>query len=152
MKIKFSQTILIFTFLFLIFYAQQTLLAGEPQAKTLLKTTASWNGGSFSYPQGKAEVTIVKIRLDEGESAPLHCHTVPNAAYILDGTLQVKLQTGESKVFKKGQSMMEVSRTLHKGKAMGGAVEILVFYAGATGVSLTEFEDSKNCIVGANQE
>ena len=140
------------TVLFLIFLWPSSSFAGKPQVETLLKTTSSWNGGSFSYPQGKAEVTNEKVKLGEGESTPLHCNTVPKAAYILKGTLQFALQTGESKIFKKGQSMMEVARTLHKGKAIGGVVEILVFYAGATGVSLTDLEGSKNCIVGINQE
>jgi quercetin dioxygenase-like cupin family protein len=138
-------------FLTIIFFiAPQTILAGKPEVNELLKTTTSWDGGSFTYPRGKAEVTIVNIKLAEGESAPMHCHPIPTAGYILEGKIEVTLKSGKSQTFKKGDAVMEVSHTIHSGKAIDGPVELLVFYAGAVGTPHTEMPDSKNCIVGNN--
>ena len=141
-------SIVFLTILFLL--TPKTILAGAPEVKELLKTTTSWNGGSFAYPQGKAEITIVNIRLAEGQSAPMHCHPIPTAGYILEGSIEVNLKSGESQIFKKGDAVMEVSHTIHSGKAIGGPVELLVFYAGAVGTPHTELPDSKNCIDNIN--
>ncbi len=40
----------------------------------LLRSTESWNGGAFHYPSGKAEITSVKIKLEEGQKTPFHCN------------------------------------------------------------------------------
>jgi quercetin dioxygenase-like cupin family protein len=145
-----SSDIILITILFLYLLSPQAIIAEEPKVKELLKTTTSWDGGSFAYPQGKAEVTIVNIKLVEGESAPMHCHPIPTAGYILEGTIEVTLKSGKLQTFKKGDAVMEVSHTIHSGKAIGGPVELLVFYAGALGTKHTELPDSKNCIVGIN--
>ncbi|MGV7222049.1 MAG: cupin domain-containing protein [Nitrospinales bacterium] len=139
-------SIISLTILFLV--TPQISFAGGPEVKELLKTTTTWNGGSFTYPQGKAEVTIVNIKLAEGMSAPMHCHPVPTAGYVLEGKIEVTLNSGESQIFKKGDAVMEVSHTIHNGKAIDGPVELLVFYAGAVGTPHTELPDSNNCIKG----
>jgi quercetin dioxygenase-like cupin family protein len=126
-------------------------MADGPQIKELLKTPTTWNGGSFTYPKGKAEVTIINIKLAEGKSAPMHCHPIPTAGYILEGKIEVTLKSGESQIFKKGDAVMEVSHTIHNGKAIDGPVELLVFYAGAEGIPHTELPDSKICIYGISK-
>jgi quercetin dioxygenase-like cupin family protein len=148
MKIQRSTVISLLTTFILV--APQTVLADKPEVKELLKTTTSWNGGSFAYPQGKPEITIVNIKLAEEQSAPMHCHAIPTAGYILEGKIEVVLKSGESQTFQKGDAVVEVSHTIHNGKAIGGPVELLVFYAGSVGTPHTELPDSKNCIVGKN--
>ena len=102
------------------------------QAGQLLQTTETWNGESIVYPQGEAQVTSFKLSIDEGETTPFHCHPVPTLGYILSGTVEVELQNGKKSIFRAGESVVEVLRTVHRGKAIDGPVEIIVFYAGAT--------------------
>ena len=143
------RSILLLTIIFL--NVPHTVLAGGSEVKELLKTTTSWNGGSFAYPQGKAEITIVNIKLADGESAPMHCHPIPTAGYILKGKIEVVLKSGESQKFHKGDAVMEVSHTIHTGKAIDGPVELLVFYAGAVGIPHTGLPDSTICVDKNNQ-
>jgi len=115
-------------------------------AKTtpLLDAETSWNGGTFHYPEGTPKVTAVKIRLKQGESTAIHCHPVPLFAYILKGHLRVTTGLGQSRVFKRGEAMVEVMDTWHQGKAIRGPVELVAFYAGAEGIPVTELEGADN--------
>lgn len=117
----------------------------------LLKADKSWNGGAFSYPQGEPEITSKLLRLNVGDDIPFHCHPVPTFGYVLEGTIRVKLKSGESAEFSKGQSLVEVFKTLHKGEAVGGPVEVLVFYAGAKGLENTLKEGDPQCITETNR-
>ena len=111
-------------------------------AKTtpLLDAGTSWNGAAFHYPEGTPKVTAVKIQLKHGESTPIHCHPVPLFAYIVKGQLRVTTGLGESRVFKRGEALVEVMDTWHQGKAIKGPVELVAFYAGVEGIAVTEIE------------
>lgn len=111
-------------------------------AKTipLLDAETSWNGGAFHYSEGTPKVTAVKIRLKHGESTPIHCHPVPLFAYIVKGQLRVTTGRGESRVFKRGEALVEVMDTWHQGTAVKGPVELVAFYAGVEGTEVTEIE------------
>jgi quercetin dioxygenase-like cupin family protein len=98
----------------------------------LLSTTTTWEGEKIVYPEGEAQITSVLLKIAEGEVTPFHCHPVPTLGYILKGRIEVETQSGESSVFREGESVVEVLGTLHRGKALGGPVEIVVFYAGST--------------------
>ena len=106
----------------------------------LLDAGASWNGAAFRYPEGTPKVTAVKIQLKHGESTPIHCHPVPLFAYIVKGQLRVTTGRGESRVFKRGEALVEVMDTWHQGKAVNGPVELVAFYAGVEGTEVTEIE------------
>jgi quercetin dioxygenase-like cupin family protein len=102
------------------------------QAEPLLKTTTSWDGGQFHYPKGQAEVSSVILNIAEGVTTKFHCHPVPTLGYILKGDVEVETKDGKKVVLKQGESAVEVMRTVHRGRALAGPVEILVFYAGDT--------------------
>lgn len=116
----------------------------------LLDADKSWNGGDFSYPAGQPEITSAKIRLEPGDKVPFHCHAVPTFGYILEGKIKVSLKSGQARVFEKGQSLVEVFKTTHRGEAVEGPVELVVFYAGAKGLQNTYKEGSPECITGTN--
>ncbi len=97
----------------------------------LLKDSQSWDGGTISYPKGKAEISSVKLSLKKNQKTPFHCHPVPTFGYILKGSLKVETKSGKTKVFNEGESVIEVMRTVHRGIALSDEVEILAFYAGA---------------------
>jgi quercetin dioxygenase-like cupin family protein len=101
------------------------------EVELLLKSGKSWDGGTFQYPPGDPEISILRIRLEEGQETSFHCHPVPTFGYLLKGTLEVKTSNGQTTVINEGQAAIEVTDTLHRGKAIAGPVEILVIYAGA---------------------
>ena len=107
------------------------------EVELLLKSDKSWDGGALRYPPGDPEISILRISLEEGEETPLHCHPVPTFGYLLKGTLEVKTGSGQTTLIREGQAAIEVMDTLHRGKAIRGPVEILVFYAGTAGLMNT---------------
>lgn len=110
----------------------------------LLQTDKSWDGGDFSYPKGQAEITSIKILLKEGEQTPYHCHPVPTLGYIAKGNVEVETLQGKKVILKEGESAVEVMNTWHRGKAVSGDLEIVVFYAGEKGLGNTvKFTDGK---------
>ena len=117
------------------------MMTSSVMAEELLKTTESWDGGEIAYPKGQAEITSVKMRFEAGESIPFHCHPVPTLGYILEGTLEVETKDGSKTILKKGDSAVEVMKTVHRGTAIDGPVEIVVFYAGATHLPTTVFPE-----------
>ena len=120
-------------------------IAAAAGTELLLKSGKSWDGGSFDYPAGEPEVSILRIRLEDGEETPFHCHPVPTFGYLMKGTLEVKTGKGDTTLIRAGQAAIEVMRTLHRGKAIGGPVEILVFYAGAVNQENTMPEGDAGC-------
>lgn len=113
------------------------LLASNTLANPALQSGTSWDGGAIAYPQGKAQITAKILRLEEGKAAPFHCHPVPTMGYVIRGTAEVETAAGEKIVIGPGQPLVEVMRTVHRGIALDGPVEIMVFYAGAEGVPNT---------------
>jgi hypothetical protein len=58
------------------------------QRDTLLQTTQSWNGKSYThYPTGQPQLTTLKVTIAPHTSLPWHSHPIPNAVYVLSGTL-----------------------------------------------------------------
>lgn len=105
----------------------------------LLKTTTSWNGEPLSYPDGDAEVTGMVVEIAVGAETGWHSHTVPSFGMMLEGSLEVSLKDGTTKVLRSGDALAEVVNTLHNGRNIGDtSVKIVVFYAGAVGSKLTE--------------
>lgn len=114
-----------------------TMLSSASLAAPLLSTTESWDAGSISYPDGQAEVTSIVLNLEEGKAAPFHCHPVPTMGYVLQGTVQVETKAGKTTTIAKGDALVEVMRTVHRGIAVDGPAAIVVFYAGAEGIPNT---------------
>lgn len=123
------------------------LLSSGLQANGLLKTQHSWDDGDIYYPEGKAEISVIKLKLDAGQTTEYHCHPVPTIGYVLEGEAEVETKSGKKTRLKKGDSVVEVMKTLHRGKAINGPVEILVVYAGSTSMPNTASADNdKYCI------
>lgn len=106
-------------------------------AEELLRTEQTWEGADIEYPTGTPEVTSIKLNIAEGELTPFHCHPVPTIGYVLQGDLEVETKEGKKKMLHKGESVVEVLRTVHRGRAVGGPVEIVVFYIGAASMPHT---------------
>ena len=119
---------------FLLFMVPTSLAIAEKQ---LNKTNTSWDNGVIYYPQGQAEITSVKLRIEENKFTEFHCHPVPTIGYILHGELLIETKNGKNITLKEGESVVEVMRTIHRGQAINGPVELIVIYAGSTSIPNT---------------
>lgn len=106
------------------------IFCGFSYAQELIKSGTSWDGAPFYYPKGEAELTSIRLSLKANQALPFHCHPVPTFGYILSGELEVETQDGKTTRFKAGDAVIEVMKTVHRGRALDAPVEILVFYAG----------------------
>jgi len=113
------------------------LLPNGVTAEELLKTQTSWDGEAIHYPPGQIEITSEKLRIEENQVSQFHCHPVPTLGYILQGDVEVETKNGKKIILTKGESAVEVMRTIHRGRAINGPVEIIVFYAGSTNLPTT---------------
>ena len=125
------------------------LLPNWLMAEDLLKSQTSWDGGEISYPPGQAEITSFILQLEENGTPKFHCHPVPTFGYVLMGKVEIETKDGKKTILRQGESAIEVMRTVHRGRAIGGPAEIVVFYAGSTTMPNTVFPkddpDGKYC-------
>ena len=61
---------------------------------------------------------------------------MPNAAYVVRGSLTVETQSGQKLLLSEGDTLPETVDTVHRGTSGSQAVELIVFYAGVKGQSL----------------
>lgn len=118
-------------------------LAGQftqVSSQTLEKTTSSWDGAEYvAYPQGKPELSILKITVPPHTTLGWHTHPVPNAAYVLSGYLTVEKKSGGAKkIIHAGETLAETVGTVHRGYTGDEPVTLIVFYAGAKGLPLSQ--------------
>ncbi|MBA6289490.1 cupin domain-containing protein [Colwellia sp. MB3u-4] len=126
-----------------LFLVLSTIVFAEDTNKviveTLTKTSLSWDGSELSaYPEGKPEVTILRITIPQGSELPMHKHLVINAGILLKGELTVITKENKTLHLKAGSSIVEVVDKWHYGKNEGEIpAEIIVFYAGVAGTPIT---------------
>ena len=110
----------------------------EVKSEVLLKTNTSWDGTPYKeYPKGKPELTVLKITIPPNSSLNWHTHPMPNAAYVLSGSLTVEKKDGKQQHITKGQVLAEMVNELHRGVTGDEPVELVVFYAGTNGLPLS---------------
>ena len=63
--------------------------------------------------------------------------------YVLSGSVDVVTGDGDKRRFNEGNALVEVMNTAHRGSAVDGPVELVVFYAGAEGVPNTVMPGSE---------
>jgi quercetin dioxygenase-like cupin family protein len=117
-----------------------TQAAAAPDVQPLFKSSTDSLGQTLTYPGGAtAELTGAIVTLPPGESTGWHRHAVPVAGYLLEGELTVEYASGEKRVFRAGEGVIEVQTAPHQGYNAGAVpVKIVVFYAGAPGVPPSE--------------
>ena len=71
---------------------------------------------------------------------------MPSAAYIVAGELTLeRKKDGKKQHFTPGQVVSETVDTFHRGVAGNEPVVLIVFYAGAPGVPLTQYSCRRIC-------
>lgn len=117
-------------------YAQAaTDKVATAQRQVLLQADQSWNGRPYTqYPKGRPELTMLKVTLAAHTVLPWHTHPMPNAGYVLSGTLTVhdKL-SGKTRVFHQGEAFAESVDDVHRGEAGDEPVVLLITYSGTPG-------------------
>jgi quercetin dioxygenase-like cupin family protein len=105
----------------------------------LLQADHSWDGTRYrKYPGGQPQLTLLKIDIPPHTTLPWHIHPMPNAAYVVSGTLHVESMDGRHrKTLHAGDVLPEMVGIAHRGRTDDSAVELLVFYAGAKGMPLS---------------
>ena len=98
--------------------------------ETLISATESWNGDSFKYPKGKAEMKLEKITAQPGFKTPLHLHPQPGIIYVERGTLYCESSDGKSLTVGAGESFASSQDTVHYCENNGDE-EMVVFVASA---------------------
>tara|TARA_B100000700_G_scaffold301660_1_gene371131 strand:+ start:3563 stop:3994 length:432 start_codon:yes stop_codon:yes gene_type:complete len=98
--------------------------------ETLISATESWNGDSFKYPGGQAEMTLQKITAQPGFKTPLHLHPQPGIVFVHKGTLYCETSDGKSLTVVAGESFASSQDTVHYCQNNGDE-EGIVFVASA---------------------
>ena len=98
--------------------------------ETLISASESWNGDSFSYPRGQAEMKLEKITAQPGFKTPLHLHPQPGIIYVERGTLYCETSDGKSLTVGAGESFASSQDTIHYCENNGNE-ETVVFVASA---------------------
>ncbi len=116
---------------------------GSPSSSTVVLldgVATSWDGETLiDYPTSKPAITLLRITVAPKSRLPLHYHPVINVGYMLEGTLTVTDDKGNSKTIVAGEPLIETVNTIHYGENRGDTdAVILVFYAGTEGVAITE--------------
>ncbi len=120
--------------------------AGNPQAgygsrvsvTPWLKTSTTASGAPMAWPLGQGEVTMAEVVLAPGASTGWHVHPIPVFAFLLEGTLEVALEGGQTRTYHRGQAIAEVVNIRHNGiNRSPGPVRLLVAYCGVKGEPTT---------------
>ena len=123
------------------FCVTQTLAADAVDPKSavstvLLQADHSWDGSTYeAYPAGQPQLTVLRITIPAHTALPWHTHPMPNAAYVISGTLHVETRDGQHQTtLHAGDVLPEMVGTVHHGWTDESPVELIVFYAGVRGV------------------
>jgi quercetin dioxygenase-like cupin family protein len=113
----------------------------QPPVRTevLSQATSSWDGTNYSsYPPGVPQLTVLKITIPPHTTLDWHRHPLPNAGYVLSGTLTVETEDGAKALFKTGQAISESVNVVHRGSSGDDTTVLIVFYAGTPSLPLSE--------------
>ncbi len=96
-------------------------------------------GEPLRYPESASPVIhAVVITLRSGETTARHRHGVPLFAYILDGELTVNYAGQGTRVYRRGDAVLEAMNVSHFGQNAGATpVRILAVYLSAAGMRET---------------
>jgi quercetin dioxygenase-like cupin family protein len=109
------------------------------RAVEVLRTTHTWAQSPIEFPQGQSEVVGLAIEIAAGGETGWHFHPVPSFAYVVAGTIELKLASGAVKRFRSGEAFAEVIDVAHNGRNVGpDPVKLIVFYASTRGRPITK--------------
>ncbi len=106
--------------------------------ETIKSASESWNGDSYEYPKGKAQITLQRITAQPGFKTPLHFHSQPGIAYLVKGNLTCGTINGKVLKVGPGESFSTPQNTVHYCESVGKeSAVVFVTSAGVKGSELT---------------
>ena len=112
----------------------------ELQIKPILQTSTGLSGKAFTYPQGDAELRLLRVEFPVGGSVPLHTHPAPLIAYVSQG--QIRHTRGDQvNTFGPGEAFAESNQGgAHTVENIGdGPAVVIVAVASKQGLPTTNF-------------
>ena len=107
----------------------------KPQITLLHSSTTSSSGEAFSYPEGTPKITLAQVILPKGGQLPMHTHPVPLIVHVMSGELTSERPSGETSVYKAGDTFVEAPNSPHKVTNTGQTPTIVYgFFAGFEGM------------------
>ncbi len=86
----------------------------------VLSSTVTASGQPIVLPQKDVQVLVSMYQIAPGAIMPVHKHPYPRYGYVLAGTLKVTdTQTGESKIYRSGDFIIETIGRWHQGANIG---------------------------------
>lgn len=112
----------------------------EAKLVPIVEASESWDGAPLpAYPADAPRITILRGVFPPGERLSMHSHPVINAGMVLRGELTVVAADGAERTFRAGEGIVELVGKAHYGENRGTEpVELVMFYAGARNLPLTE--------------
>ena len=106
------------------------------EVTALLSTGKTVLGQTVFYPVGApARMTAAIVAMQPGAETGWHEHDVPLFGYMLEGELTVDYGAKGTRVYRKGDSLVEAIDVPHNGRNTGsGVARILAVFMGADGV------------------
>ena len=90
-------------------------------------TTSSETGEAFSYPAGTPKLSLAQVIVPKGGQLPMHTHPAPLIVHVMSGELTSERLSGETAVYKAGDTFVEAPNSPHKVTNKGSTPTI--FYA-----------------------
>ena len=116
-----------------------TIMNNEIKTKELIRTSQTWDGTDLpDFPQGKPELTVLRMTFPIGAVTGWHHHTAVNYGIVEQGELTIVCEDGSERTFHEGEAIVEVVGTIHRGENRGSKPVILnMFYYAEPGQVLT---------------
>ncbi len=104
-------------------------------ATPLLQSGATVGGASIAYPKtDSAELTVVQLDIGPGGETGRHMHPYPTLVYVLEGAIEVAMDSGIAHSYNAGDSFLMVVNTWTNAKNKGTMpAKVLVVYVGVHG-------------------
>jgi len=104
-------------------------------ATPLLQRGATVGGASIAYPKtDSAELTVVQLDIGPGGETGRHMHPYPTLVYVLEGAIEVAMDSGIAHSYNAGDSFLMVVNTWTNAKNKGTMpAKVLVVYVGVHG-------------------
>ena|SRR5690606_4582211 len=107
----------------------------------VVRASNAWDGSPLpAYPQGRPELTVERLTIPPRERAALPYPVVPAVGVALDGALAVYREDSSFRVLGEGQAFALVESGQYVENRGRAPVNVLVFYAGAEGMTLARSE------------
>ncbi len=101
----------------------------------ILQTGATVGGAAIAYPNtDSAQVTAVRLEIGPGGETGRHMHPYPTFVYVLEGAIEVEMDSGMVRSYKAGDSFLMVVNTWTNARNKGLVpAKMLVVYIGVRG-------------------